>query len=196
MTNTRKFLLAGAALALTATAALAANLPAKKSQPLPWMVQAVAFAGDAAPQFAVLQEGVAMPDAFVTPAFAFSAFADMTRMMAAMDRDMDRMMEQARAVMAMPDNLPQNAVLMNAPGANQDYSVTAIGTGGAVCGREVTITSTGNGSKPMIVSHSFGNCAASAAAPSQTRTISPHLSDPHLIQAHLLQVASPRHIRG
>jgi hypothetical protein len=163
MTKTQRVLLAGAALALTATAALAANLPAKKAQ-LPRMVQTVAYSESLLPQFAVLQDSVVPPNIF--PA---AAFADMTRMMAAMDRDMDRMMGEARALMTMPDNMPHNTVLMEAPGGNEDYSVTAIGAGGNVCGREVTITSTGNSARPKIVSRSFGNCGGSVPDGSGTQ---------------------------
>ena len=194
MTNTRKFLLAGAALALTATAALAANLPVKSSRPLPRMVRTVAYTGDVMPQFAVLQQDAAMPVA--APAFAIPAFADMTRVMATMDRDMDRMMQQADALMAMPDNLARNAVLLRAPDATEDYSVTTIGSGGGVCGHEMTITSTGNGAKPHVVSRSFGNCANMGTAPSQTQLTSPAASDPHLIQAHLLTTVSRLRAHG
>jgi hypothetical protein len=124
-------------------------------------VAEIRYSGDQPPQVVVSRA-----PAFATwaPA-AFSGwvdpFADFDRIAAQMDRQMDVMLRQARALEASPGLIPRGA---------DGYRFVSSGAGGGFCGRSVEITSQGDGKPPHVVSHTWGDCGDGSAASAPTRS--------------------------
>jgi hypothetical protein len=99
-----------------------------------------------------------------------SPFAAMDRISAAMNRQMDSLMQATWAApMWAPNGLLQarlgNAPLKNAPKGAEQYSfVSTFGGNGNFCTRSMEMTSRGAGTKPHVVTHSSGNCGGMNAA--------------------------------
>ena len=106
--------------------------------------------------------------AFFGPA---SAFAELERMSAAMDREVASLMRQAEVFARAPtfgSNQPIEAGLRSLPPGTTSYSMISTWSGNGVCSQSVEVTSPANGGTPRVVSHSSGNCGS---APSSTGPI-------------------------
>jgi hypothetical protein len=112
-------------------------------------VETIRYAGDVAPKIVVAPAGP------VTPAVAYvPGFENFRLIEAQMDRQMDMMMRQARAMQMMP--------MMGMPNMNQLMEAAAR-NGGGFCAQSMSITATGNGQPAKVVTHSVGNCGGEAA---------------------------------
>ncbi|HUB84464.1 MAG TPA: hypothetical protein VL971_02140 [Rhizomicrobium sp.] len=152
--RTKTFLLAGiAAAAIIGFAGLAdAQAPAIHTMTVQLPgggLETIRYTGDVAPKIVVAPAGMPMPAAFMPTFTAFDQIA------AQMDRQMDAMMYQMRAMPMMP--------MMSMPDMNQLMQAAAR-NGGGFCAQSVSITSTGNG-PAKVVRHMAGNCGGAALAP-------------------------------
>lgn len=131
-------------------------------------IEQIRYEGDVAPEVVVGRDGWARESLGWPAAFfgASSPFAQMERISAEMDRQMAIMLANADALAVNPGWITQ-VDARKLPGT-ESYSFVSTMSGSGVCGRSVEITSTGNGQKPHVISHSYGNCGnghASAGAP-------------------------------
>ncbi len=128
-------------------------------------VAEIRYKGDVPPQV-VFNPALAAFGAF-TPFGAFfgpaSPFAELERILAAMDREAASLMHQAEMLTRAPAlaaNQPIEAVLGNLPSGTASYTMVSTWFGNGTCSQSFEITSPANGSKPRIVSHSSGNCGS------------------------------------
>jgi len=132
-------------------------------------VEQIQYTGTVAPRVSVSDAPVpifaAMPSVFG----AGSAFAEMERISAAMDRQADQMLRQASAMQAGTAQ-PNLTTISDMPAGSRSYSFVSEMNGGNVCSRSMVITSEGNGAAPHVVTHTSGNCSAAAAPGFQTPT--------------------------
>jgi len=165
-----KILGACAIVALAGSAAWAASAPARHQLTV-WLPgggsETITYAGDVAPKVS-FASGDFGPASFWSPAgwdaMAFGNASPIDRVAAAMDADMETMIRQADAMMAMPAMVPafngvSEADLKALPPGSQSYSVISTMNGNNVCTRSVQITESGQG-KSQVVRRSSGNCAA------------------------------------
>lgn len=161
-----KILAACAAMALAGSAAWAATIPPMHHLTLALPgggVEHIAYSGDVAPQVTILPQAVAMTaaPAWFTPMGFDAMTGRIDRIVAAMGTDMDAMLRQAGAMMAMPAfNGIMHANLGRLPQGGESYSVISTQSGNHVCTQSVEITSNGNGQAPKVVRHSSGDCTA------------------------------------
>jgi hypothetical protein len=107
------------------------------------MVQQIRYTGDVPPRIVIVP--------VVRP--VESPFAMMQRMSAEMDRQMAMMMQVFSPMMAQPSaSAPITAAFGNVP------------AGAGVCMRSISVTYTGDGQKPQVVSRTSGNCGPAAPA--------------------------------
>ena len=136
-------------------------------------VEHIQYTGNAPPKV-VFASGPAFP--FFAAAWGSpfwgpeSPFAELDRVSAMMDRQMAAMMRDAQTM--QPDGL-YSAVMKDAPPGASSYSFVTTMSGNGFCSRSVQITSSPNGGKPQVVSHTSGNCGGAttpslSATPSQT----------------------------
>ena len=127
----------------------------------------VRYSGDVPPKVTFVQ-GEVQPVAvgFWAPD---SAFAELDRITALMDRQMDQMMYQARLMQMQAADPLYSATLKGMPAGTSGYTVVSTMSGNGVCMRSTQITSSPNGGAPKVVTKTTGNCGngKSAAAPSQ-----------------------------
>jgi len=125
-------------------------------------IEQIQYTGPVAPQVTVSDAPApilaAMPSFFGTN----SPFAEMERISAAMDRQADRMFQEAAALQsgAVQPNLTAIGEL---PAGAREYSFVSTADGGNVCSRSMVITSQGNGAAPHVVTHTSGDCSAVGA---------------------------------
>jgi len=106
--------------------------------------------------------------AFPVASFGFwgaaSPFADIDRISALMDRQMDAMFRETQAMqqVVLSGGLDQ-AVLKDVPRGTSSYSMVTTISGNGFCSRSMQVTSSPDGGKPKVVSHSSGNCGSAAA---------------------------------
>jgi hypothetical protein len=162
--------LAGIAeMALLGTAALAAGEAVHQmTVQLPeGGVAQIQYTGDTAPKvtFGRTPTEATWSNPFVNDAL----FAQMDRIDAQMDRDMDAMFRQARTISfapimlaPWPDGVQLNAAALRSlpPGASS-FSIVSTSTGNGVCTRMVQVTET-QGGKPKVVSQNSGNCGGTS----------------------------------
>lgn len=177
MHNVRTALLAGAAAVMLSAACGAAAAKGPETHVMTvrlpgGAVEEIRYAGDAPPQVTVSPEGIpvglAWPLAMADPDLSF---ARLDRISAAMDRQMDLMLRNVRALAEEPGLLTEIDQGKLPPGM-QSYSLVSTMSGTGVCGRSVEITSRGNGQKPQVVSKSWGDCGhgqSGAGAPATGR---------------------------
>lgn len=168
MQTVRTFLLAGAtAVLLSATCGAAvARSPEIHTMTvrLPGGgVEEIRYTGDVAPQVVVTPHDAAAdigwPVAFFGPD---SVFADMARISAEMNRQMDLVLRNARSLAEEPGTLTEiNAGKL--PAGAQSYSFVSTVSGNGVCAKSVEITARGDGQKPQVVSKSWGDCGKAHA---------------------------------
>jgi hypothetical protein len=167
-----KAILAGCGTVVLAGSAFAAERslhPTRVAAPDGTVVQ-VRYSGDSQPRMTLVPVQVA-----ATPEAA-DPFADMDRMMAAMDAQMAAMMRAASTMPVVPTNAdgkPDLAALQtqaqSTPGGVVSYSYYSSSTGANGCTQTVQMSSTGNGAEPKIVRTSAGNCdSAKANTPTNT----------------------------
>ena len=121
-------------------------------------IEEIRYTGNVAPRVVVSPER--MPVDFGWPAAFFgpdSAFAELDRISAAMNRQMDVMLHNAEALAGEP-GLVREIDAGNLPPGTQGYSFVSTMSGNGVCGKSIEITSRGDGRKPQVVSKSWGDC--------------------------------------
>ena len=120
-------------------------------------VEEIQYTGNIAPKVVVSRQGTALdfgwPVAFFGPD---SAFAELNRISAAMDRQMDVMLHNAEAFAAEPGVVTEIDA-GKLPAGSQGYSFVSTMSGSGMCGKSVEITSR-SGQKPQVVSRSWGDC--------------------------------------
>ena len=108
--------------------------------------------------------------AFFGPA---SPFATLDQISAAMDREAASLMRQAEMLANAPTfapNGPIEVALGNLPPGIKSYSMVSTWSGNGACTQSIEITSTANGAKPRVVSHSSGNCGTASGSTGAVRT--------------------------
>jgi hypothetical protein len=175
MRVTRTLLVAGVAAAAIAGVATAAALNTHTlTVRLPdGGVERIIYTGNVAPRVEVAR-AAAVPIAWLGAAgFDDTAFAAMDRISVQMDREMAAMLQRADALesraLADQDDL-RSVSASDMPAGARSFSYVSTMSGGGVCSRSVEITSTGEGQKPRVVSHSSGHCGPSAA-PDMSRSM-------------------------
>jgi hypothetical protein len=174
-------LLAGAA----AAAMLALPAQAQNSQVHTLLVQLpsgqierVEYTGDVAPR---VQLAPTLPAAML-PGFDWQPFADLQRISAMMDAEADAMLQQSAAPSLAAESLP---------GTQQAAFVASFSSNGA-CTRSMQITDPADGARPQIVSHSSGNCGASAPGSASAQVNAPAAAPaPRFIEAKAGPVGAP-----
>jgi len=122
----------------------------------------IRYAGNEPPKV-VISSAPATFGAWAPAAFAAwpDPFADLDRVAAQMERQMDVALRQAHG-------------LEIAPGGDGYTFVGSGGPGASFCGRSVEITSTGDGKPPQVTSRTWGDCGGGqAAAPAQQQPAKP-----------------------
>jgi hypothetical protein len=155
-----------AAVAIAGSAALAAG----NSLPLHHMTVRlpdsgsidVAYAGNVPPRVTVDRSpfDVAWPG---FPDFSFGpSSAEIQRISADMERQMNTLMHQAQTSMRMAaPGSGSDLLAINAgdlPAGSMSYSFVSTSNGHTMCSRSVEVTKPANGAKPKVVTHSSGNC--------------------------------------
>lgn len=134
----------------------------------------IEYTGNVAPKV-MFSSGPSLPFA-ADYGFRDSPFAELDRISAAMDRQMDEMLQQVRSMQPLMFSGPLNqAVLRNMPAGASSYSFVSTMSGNGFCSRSVQIIASPDGGKPKVVSHSSGNCGADPGAtmPSTTSADAP-----------------------
>jgi len=161
MRSLSKLALAGLGLVvLTGGAALAQEMHVMKVALPDGSVAHIRYAGDKAPQVAVVPvvQRVAVPVVHADP------FAEMDRVFADMDRQMAAMMQQARLVASPPVDGAGKLVTVNGgklPAGTMRYSYVSTTSNGG-CTQSVQYVSDGSAAEPKVTSQSSGDCSAMA----------------------------------
>ncbi|HSS14340.1 MAG TPA: hypothetical protein VLL04_10620 [Rhizomicrobium sp.] len=123
-------------------------------------VATIEYAGKVAPKVSFQAVPVAGPwaDPFIAQR-DFPSFAALDRISAAMDQQIDAMMDQMRA--AAPGNLPLYHATLGAPPRGTTAFSIVSETDGA-CTHVTRITRTADEIKPQIVSQTSGDCSAAS----------------------------------
>lgn len=176
MQTFRTVLLAGAAAVLVASACGVAAAKSPESHVMTVRlpgggVEEIRYTGNVAPQVVVTPEyapiGFGWPAAFFGPD---SAFAQLDRISAAMNRQMGVMLRDARALAAEPGLASATEIdAGKLPPGSQSYSFISTTSGSGICGKSVEITSRGDGQKPQVVSKSWGDCGKGENGAGATR---------------------------
>jgi hypothetical protein len=155
--------IAGVAMAaVTHTRVLTVRLPGGG-------VERIFYTGDTAPRVAF---AAASPAGFADP------FVMMERISAEMD-------PLATAQLIRPDRLMAANLgeMARLPAGASGYSFVSTMSGSGVCSRSVEITSRGDGGKPVVVTHTAGDCAeAPTGAPTVRTQESPTVGGPRLFE--------------
>ena len=166
MTKSRIWLIAGtAALALASTTAIAsAQAVHELAVQLPGGgVEHICYTGDAKPVVVMLPA-----DPFAA-SFAQSfgpsqAFAEMNQISAQMDRQMNAMLTQARAMQSAAQSGMLNASFGNLPRGAVQFTQISTWTGNGMCTRTVRTMQPQAGGQLQTVSSTSGDCGGSAPA--------------------------------
>lgn len=191
MKKTRKWLVAGAAAVIVAgTAAIAeAQSPTWHSMTVTLPgggVEHVTYSGDVRPEIVVMPNArfansVLAP--FTRPLLSFwedPVFADMDRISAQMDREMNAMMQQAATLQAGARQGVYNASLGKVAPGTVEYSQISTWSRNGVCTRTMRLTSSGDDRKPQMVSSTSGDCGGTrATTPSGTAIPAKAVMIPH-----------------
>jgi hypothetical protein len=152
-------ILGAGALALAGTAALAAGGSTLHTMTVKLPdggVAKIEYSGNVAPKVDI-RAGSSGDFAAFAPSSAFSGFPNFAKIEAVMDRQMNDMLREARAMMAMPatSNAPFEANFGALPQDSSSWFVST-GNGANFCARSVEVTVV-NGKK-TVRSHTEGNC--------------------------------------
>jgi hypothetical protein len=163
-----------AAIAIVGAAAAALNTHVLTVRLPGGGVERIVYTGNVAPRIEMAPAGAPDPIAWSdAPAFNDAAFAAMDRMSAQMDREMEAMFRPADSLRMRAWSDPAGVTFASndgMPAGAQSFSFVSTMSGAGVCSRSVEITSSGNGQKPRVVSHSSGACGT-ADAPAPSRSI-------------------------
>jgi hypothetical protein len=155
-------------------------------------VEQIQYTGPVAPQVSVSDAPVpifaAMPEFFGTN----SPFAEMERISAAMDRQADRMFQEAAALESGAAQ-PNLTAIGDMPAGAREYSFVSTMSGDNVCSRSMVITSQGNGAAPHVVTHTSGNCSAIGAPGYQVPTQLPAAPQLNNGPRMIMTKAAPAH---
>ncbi len=146
-------------------------------------VETISYTGNVAPKVSIagnpLSAGGFLPMGSMFP--TNSAFAELDRISAAMDRRAALMMRQAEDLTAgTAANTPLEAAFGRMPAGGQAYSFVSTMSGNNVCMRSVHVTY--QGGKRQVASSSSGNCAKQSA-PLPALMMAPAPSRPDTLQA-------------
>ncbi len=150
-------------------------------------VEHIEYIRDVAPKVAIAPAPLA-PDIF-WPASAFAAdptFAALDRVSAEMNRQMDALFRQAGSLASAAWSGTESAAVL--PPGTMSYSMISTAAGNQVCTRSMQITASGNGGKPQVIRHSFGDCGAGAADTLSGPDAAPA---PHPIPVNARRLSSP-----
>lgn len=132
----------------------------------------IAYTGNVAPNVSFVPLATV---AFPAPYASWAPFAEMDRISAMMDRQMQALIYQTRALDQLAMSSPLTEATLGAlPSGSSRYVVSSM-SGNGFCMRSVQITSTGNG-QPQVVSHTSGNCGSQASTASPSSTAAPAIS--------------------
>ncbi|MDE2183954.1 MAG: hypothetical protein KGJ78_13125 [Alphaproteobacteria bacterium] len=121
----------------------------------------IRYTGDIAPTISVDSQ-LSTPDSFQPAFFEPAPFAELDRISALMDQQMNAMLIQAQQLDSLADpNGLSSAALKDMPMGATSYSF--ISDGSAFCARSVEVMR-GAGGKTKVVSHTSGNCGSSNPA--------------------------------
>jgi len=163
MTKTKKWLIAGAAAAafVGLTAAASAQAVHEFTVQLPGGgIEHVRYTGDAKPVVVVL------PASPFAAAFAqpfWPSFARFDQMQAQMDREMNAMLTEARAMQQAAQSGTLNASFGNLPRGAVEYTQISTWNGHGMCTRTVRMTEPEAGGQLQTVSSTSGDCGSNAA---------------------------------
>lgn len=188
MTKSRTWLIAGAAaLALAGTTAIAsAQAIHQMTVELPGGgVEHIRYSGDVKPVVVMLPADP-FAVAFAQPFWPSQAFAQMDQISAQMDRQMNAMLTEARAMQSAAQSGVLNASFGNLPRGTVEYTQVSISNGRNMCTRTVRMMKPEAGGQLQTVSSTSGDCGnAPQAAPSPTSnviqakaTATPHHTQP------------------
>jgi hypothetical protein len=170
MRNVRTAIVAGAAATVVAGLAGAAmardlNTHVMTVEVPGGGVAEIRYSGDVQPPL-VLSPGPTTSSA-IEPFGAFfgpaSAFAELERMSAAMDREVASLMRQAEVfarAQVFGGNQPIEVGLRSLPPGTTSYTMVSTWSGSGVCSQSVEITSPANGGTPRVVSQRSENCGS------------------------------------
>ncbi len=162
MKSTLPVMAAGAgALLLASSVAWAAGWPAVHDITIQLPgggVERVQYTGDIAPKIVFDTEPFG-----TVPAAWRRSFAAFDALDAAMNRQMEAMLQQVRALQAANGGLNDAAPRALPPGTSS-YSWIVTRNGARSCVRTIQVSAPENGGKPQVVSQTSGDCGDSAAA--------------------------------
>lgn len=165
MTKIRKWLIAGGAAAALAGIAATADAQAvhELAVTLPGGgVEHIRYTGDVKPLVVILPADP-LAAAFAQPFWPMRAFARFDRMQAQMDRQMNTMLSEARAMQQAAQSATLNASFGNMPRGSVEYTQISTWNGHGLCTRTVRMMEPSSGGRLQTVSSTSGNCAGSAA---------------------------------
>lgn len=127
-------------------------------------IEQIQYQGDAPPHIVVAPDGWPIVSPAWAAAFfgAYSPFAQMEQISAAMDRQMQAMLNNVDAL-AIPPGWVTEVRSGKLPAGSESYSFVSTSTGNGVCARSVEITATGGDQKPHVVSRTYGDCGSGHA---------------------------------
>ena len=194
MSTSRKWLLAGAAAAALVGGAIAASAASPDTHVITLKlpgggVEQITYTGNIKPRIEVLPNAAFVdPFAvdFMQPVMQFWSqpeMAELDRISARMDRQMDAMFAHARAMESAAQSGQLNAAFHNMGPGMIAYSQTTTWTGNGVCTQSVRMSEPANGGKPQYVSNTTGDCGSAPAHAAPSNGIPAKATGvPHLIQ--------------
>jgi hypothetical protein len=128
----------------------------------------VEYTGNVPPRISVAKS----PLAITWPTFsAFDlgpSFAELQRISAEMERQMDTLMRDAQSsfsiVAPSADNGLYDIKLGDLPPGSMSYSFFSTSNGRTTCSKMVEVTKPGDGAKPKVVSRTSGDCSGTRAS--------------------------------
>ena len=155
-------------------------------------VEQVQYTGPVAPKLYVSDAPAPIFAAMPTFFGPDSAFAQLERVSAAMDRQADQMFREAAAIEAGSAQ-PDLTAISTMPAGGSEYSFVSESNGGNVCSRSMVITSSGNGAAPHVVTHTSGNCAGAGAPGFRVPTQLPAVPQVQRGPRMIMTKAAPTH---
>ncbi|MBO0734230.1 MAG: hypothetical protein J2P49_07940 [Methylocapsa sp.] len=195
MKTLRASLLAGAAMIFAGAAQAQTPSPHVLAIELPGgTVEQIQYRGDTPPEVSFAASPLRQDWLF--PSFGpDSPFAAIGPISDEFDRQAAQMLARAEAMSrtmpASPDELIR--IYRSRPAGAKTYSFVSTLTSNGSCGRSIEITSQGDGSKPRVMTRSFGNCAGAQTAPRGSISVpakSKHR--PEIITARAKRIEPPR----
>lgn len=170
--------IAALAAAGTAVAATADTRVMKVGLP-DGAVARIEYQGEVAPKVTVAPAVRLIPVQWTDP-FEATPFAMFDRIVAAMHRQTEMMMQQVHTLQREPNALGMMnlAGFGSLPAGTVSYSFSSASTGNGTCSRSVQVTSLGAGQQPKVVSKSSGDCGHAAKAPAGEASAAENVGKP------------------